>query len=368
MLASSTQVFWRGDFFDEAWQAYQPLQRGDLDGFWHHLPGYSAFVVLIGAPLALLAEPLGAETAALRLTALPGLVALAWLGAHLAAQAPPRARVLVVLLAAAGPLVHLTVDYGHPEDLLAAAAAVGAVLAARAGRITPAALLLVLAVLAKQWAILAVGPALLAAPHGHRRLALVAGGGILAVLAAQWFTVPVARAVMTTTNSFFHPHQVFWPFGLDTPAHLVADGHGVRMAPEWIIPLTRPLIVGVAIPLTLLAWRRRSDPLQLLALLFLLRCLLDPWNNSYYHLPLVLSLLAWEVQARRPWPVVTLAVTALIWLNFEVIADVTTDLPFLTYLAWTLPLAAVLLAYPRPSWLAGPSSAARRPSPSTSTP
>ncbi len=70
----------------------------------------------------------------------------------------------MLVLTAGGPLVLRAVLDGHPEDLLATAAVVGAVLTARSGRATAAALLLVIAVVAKQWAILGLGPALLAAP------------------------------------------------------------------------------------------------------------------------------------------------------------------------------------------------------------
>ena len=58
--------------------------------------------------------------------------------------------------------------------------------------------------------------------------------------------------------------------------------------------------------------------LLLLALLFLLRCVLDPWNIVYYELPFLLALLAWEALCRpeRP-PVLTLAATALVWITLQ---------------------------------------------------
>jgi hypothetical protein len=372
LLLSTRDVFWTGDFMDEAWPAYLALQEGDLGLFLRELPGYSGFTLLVGGPLAYLAGLLGGEeTAALRAVALPGIAALALLGAHLATQvADRRARVLVVLLAAAGPLVHLAIAAGHPEELLAAAATVGAVLVARHDRPVAAALLVVLAVLAKQWAVLAIGPALLALPATRPRIvfAALALAGTGAVIGAQTLLHPLSAEALTNTGPLFHPQQLFWPLGVDAPAWFAEAGHGERTAPAWLTTFTRPLIVGISVPLTLVAWRRRTDPLALLALLLLLRCLLDPWNLGYYHLPLVTALLALEVSERRPWPVLTLATTALVWLSFVTIDARTGDLPYLMYLAWTLPLAAVLLAYPRPSWLAGPSSAARPPSPSTSTP
>ena len=163
-------------------------------------------------------------------------------------------------------------------------------LAARSRPATAAALLLVTAVVAKQWAILGLAGAARRARR-HRRLALVAGAGILAVIAGEMLVHPMARATLTTTGDLFHPQQVWWPFGVDAPASFTAAGHGVRTSPAWLRPITHPLIVAIALPLSLAWWRRPSrdldDALALLALLFLLRCLLDPWNLGYYHLPLV---------------------------------------------------------------------------------
>ena len=74
-------------------------------------------------------------------------------------------------------------------------------------------------------------------------------------------------------------------------------------------------------PLGLLFWRRRrllrrEDALGLLALLLLLRCVLDPWNNDYYHAPFLLALLAWEALARDGWPRLTVLAGAALALTF----------------------------------------------------
>ncbi len=97
-------------------------------------------------------------------------------------------------------------------------------------------------------------------------------------------------------------------------------------------------------------WARGARPrdehlLLLLALLFLARCVFDPWNNVYYGLPFLLSLLAWEVCCRpeRP-PVLALAATAATWVTFEwAPLVVSPDLQSLVYLAWALPLGVVLV-------------------------
>jgi hypothetical protein len=389
LLTASRDVFWNGDFYLEAYPAYEALMGGDPGLFAQRLPGYSGFATLVGAPAALLTGALGGqETMVFRLTAVPGLAALAWLAVALGARARAaggRWWLLVAALAAGGPLVYRTLIDGHPEDLLASAAAVGAVLAARASRPTAAGLLLILAVVSKQWAVLAIGPALLAAPAGRARIALLAGAGLVLVLGTQVLVHPLSRANLTTTGALFHPHQLWWPFGVDATPAFVEAGHGERMAPGWLQGLTRPLIVGLGVALPAAWWLRagrerdRDDALALLALLFALRCLLDPWNLVYYHLPLVEALLAWEVLKRRDPPVLTIAATAAAWLTFVVYDARTGDGPWLAYLAWTLPLLGylghTLLARPRAAaplrsrrpWPVDPSSAARRSSPSTST-
>jgi hypothetical protein len=375
LFAGTRDVFWNGDFMVEAWPAYKLLMAGDVHGYLAHLPGYTGFVLTIGGPAAFLAGLIGGhETAAYRLSVLPALIALAWLAVVLTRHALDnglKGWPLVLLLTAAGPLVLRAIVDGHPEEVLATAAAVGAVLTARAGRPTAAALLLVGAVVAKQSAILAVGPALLAAPVGHRRLA---------VIGAEMLVHPMARGTLTSTGNLFHPQQIWWPFGVEPPASFTEAGHGLKTSPEWLRPITHPLIVAIAVPLSLAWWRRPNrnldDALALLALLFLLRCLLDPWNLGYYHLPLVTALIAWEVRRGRDWPLLGLAVSAATWFTFVMNDGRVSDRPFYIYMAWALPLLVLLarhlyvarapLPYRRP-WPVDPTSAGRLSSPSTST-
>jgi hypothetical protein len=140
------------------------------------------------------------------------------------------------------------------------------------------------------------------------------------------------------------------------------------MAPAWLMPLTHPLIVLLAFPLSALWWlrggrgaRHRDDALALLALLFLERCALDPWNLVYYHLPLVLALLAWEVRRDgRALPVLSLGVTLAAWLSFVTYAAHGGNGPFLAYFAWVLPLAGRL------GWVLYAASAERQRSASVS--
>ena len=201
---------------------------------------------------------------------------------------------MVLLLCAANPITWRAVEIGHPEELLGGALCVGAVLAGVARKPGLAGLLLGLALANKAWALLAIGPVLLALPAGRRKALLIAGA--LAIL----FTLPLLLAApasatpqgASASGSIFQPWQVWWFLGeMDLPR---PGGRIARTAPAWLSPIPHPLIVLLALPLSLLAARRKADPLALLALLLLLRCVLDPWNNVYYVLPCVLALAAWE--------------------------------------------------------------------------
>src|SRR5262249_9602785 len=145
-----------------------------------------------------------------------------------------------------------------------------------------------------------------------------------------------------TTGDQFHPHQIWWPLGVDAPAAFTAAGHGVKTSPLWLRPITHPLIVALAVPLSIAAWMRKGrnhdDAFALLALLFLLRIALDPWTLVYYQLPLVVALTAYEVRTHKEWPVLALAATAATWLTFVTYTERTTNGPFLAYMAWTIPL------------------------------
>jgi hypothetical protein len=355
LLAAGARDVWWSDFGTEALPAFEALARGDWRAFVALSPAYVGAMVL-RAPLAGPAGALGGgETAIFLAGALPCALALAALGAALARRAraaggPALGWVLVLALSAASPVAGLAVDFGHPEDLLAAAAAVGAVLAARDGRAVAAGALLGLAVATKQWAVLAVAPALLAAPAGRVRLAapaaLVVALVYLPVVLADPAQAVAKQASAATTGPLFHPHQLFWPLGVPATPEFLAAGHGTRMAPAWLAPLAHPLIVALALPLSALWWRRGGprrapdDALLLLALLFLARCALDPWNLVYYQLPMLLALLAWEVATRRPLPVLTLVATAATYASFVTYDATSGTGPYLVYLAWVVPLAA----------------------------
>jgi hypothetical protein len=310
--AGALEAAVEGDFKSESWPAYALLQGGDVDGFLAHVPGYSTFVLIVGAPAALVADLLGgSEKATLRAVSLLPAFALAGLAAVLAGQARATGNRWwpLIMFLACGPIALKAITYGHPEELLATAGVVGAVLAAVRGRVGVAGVLLVIAIAAKQWAVLAVAPVLLATST------LVSTGGIL------------------------HAQSLWWPLA---PGPSVNEYGSQALAPAWF-GISHPLIVALSVPICLAWWLRgssrvREDALLLLALLFLERCLLDPWNNVYYQLPLIVALLAWEVQRGERRPPLTMAVTLATWLSFAFFTRVGWA-PFLVYAAWSIPLA-----------------------------
>ncbi len=92
-------------------------------------------------------------------------------------------------------------------------------------------------------------------------------------------------------------------------------GLALVLATNWWAVLD-PVIVLAAIPLTALWWcsprRTPDDVLGLLALLFLMRGLLDPVNEAYDFVPFLLALIAWEGLTRRGLPFASLLSSAAI--------------------------------------------------------
>jgi hypothetical protein len=347
----SRDVFW-ADYGVEAWPAYSGFRSHGFGELFRLSPAYGGFVALIGAPLSLLG---GGMEAAFRLDAVPGLLLLAGLAVALAGRVRGHA-VVAIALTAGSPVAYLALRAGHPEDVLAAAAATAGVLAAVRGRATAAGALLALAVIAKQTAVLAILPAALALPRPKLRALAIPVATAAVVYGALHFVRPPGAHSGLSADSFFHPWQLWWPFGVPSDPAWEAAGHGAVTAPSWLAPIPHPLIVALALPLSALWWwrtgqdRRREDALALFALLALERCLLDPWNLGYYHLPLILALAAWETERRRA-PVISLAVTAAVWLTFKTLELREGLAPMLMYLAWALPLGAMLARtlYARPA-------------------
>jgi len=374
------------DYDTEARPSFEALVHGHLPEFLRLAPAYGGSLVE-RAPFALLPGLWGGgELAVYRAVALPCLVASAVLGVYLVArmrseQRSRLARAVALGVCVANPLTVRALELGHPEEVLGASLCVGAVLLAGRPSLSLsgsiwAGVMLGLAVANKEWALLALGPVLLAAPAG-RRLSCVAAASAVAAALLGPLALVGSSGFLTGTHAFatapsviFQPWQVFWFLGHHGPLVHGLFGEvkpGYRTAPAWAGALSHPLILATGLVLTLALWlqRRRAprpglapppaggpgagiiserDALLALALLLLLRCLLDTWDTAYYALPFIFALLAWEVRGpvSRP-PLLALGSTVLAWISFQWLPlHASADVQAAFFLAWTLPLAAVL--------------------------
>jgi hypothetical protein len=187
-------------------------------------------------------------------------------------------------------------------------------------------------------------------------LALVPGGSFAAS----------SSAAAAPPSAIFQPWQVWWFFGWHGALVHGLFGTpkvGYRTGPAWAGEISHPLIVVVGLGLAVLLWLQRRlrdrrsprapgrrtvserDALLLLALVLLLRCVLDTWNTGYYMIPFLLALLSWEAldPSRRP-PVLALVLVVLPWFAVEELSahGVSPDTQAAIYLIWTLSLAAAL--------------------------
>jgi len=377
-LALGALIGWVGlrtmaftDYEVELEPALLALRAGDVQAFLTGLPAYGGSVIL-RLPFVVFPDLWGGgDLAGFRAMAAPCLAAGAVLGVYLWRVAGRRgaglwARIAVLALCVANPLTLRALEIGHPEELTGAVLCVAAVLAAGAHRPVLAGVLVGLAVANKPWAVVAVAPVVLTLPGGRLRAlaaAAVAAGAILVpLMLLSGATAGATAAAARDSGMIFQPWQVWWFLG--EHGHVVtglyAEKSGYRAAPEWLGAVARPLVVLTPLALCLaLARRMRGRPWQdgllLLALVLLLRCLLDPWNVVYYELPFVLALLAWEVHARSGWPVLSLAATLASWVTLEQLTTVISpDLQAVAFLAWSVPCAvAMTVALAAPHRLRG---------------
>lgn len=215
----------------------------------------------------------------------------------------------VVVLSLVNPVSLRAIHFGHPEEVLGAALLAGAMVAAVARRPWLACVLLALAVLNKQWAVVGA-PAVvvvLVLTIGRERLRRPALGlaAILVLVIAPLLLVDAGSLVDLTRKmadlrgTRLLPAELWYSIG--GPA-----SNGLREMPDWVGVIARPLIVtmGVVVPLAF-ARQVRDNPLRrafpLLALVMLLRCALDPLDNGYYHVPFLIALLVADGIDGRFW-------------------------------------------------------------------
>jgi hypothetical protein len=230
---------------------------------------------------------------------------------------------------------------------------VGGVLAAYEERWTAAGILLGLAIASKQWALLALPVVAVTVPVAVLKKTVGTAIGTCALVMVPMIAGDPHRffEVMTSPSisaqGVVDPHSIWFPLAGHATAH-VFDGVTYVALPDRHLPgalasATHPLILVLAVVLSLAFTRshRRRDTsamFGLLALVFLLRCLLDPVTNTYYHVPFLAALALYEGHSRRQLPVLTLLVTAASLVHFGQDATSATWANIF-YLTWTVPLA-----------------------------
>jgi hypothetical protein len=373
-MAGCATIAWLGlygfawnDYEVEAAPSFDALAHGHLGEFLRLAPTYGGSLIE-RAPFALLPGLWGGGSLAVyRMVALPCLLAAAALGVFLVwrmrAQGHSRlARAVALSICVANPITLRALELGHPEEVLGGCLCVAAVLLAGRGRALAAGVVLGLAFANKQWALLAAGPVLLALP-GPLRPRCIAGAGAVAVAALAPLAIASssgfaasAHAIAAPVSPIFQPWQAWWFLGHH--GALVHGAFGVpklgyRVAPAWTSLVSHPLIVLLGFAIAIALWLRvrdralaLNDALLALALVLLLRCVLDTWDAVYYPLPFVLALLFWETHGTptRP-PALALLSTVLIWFSFLWLPEHwSPDAQAVFFLAWSLPLVGLLCA------------------------
>jgi hypothetical protein len=156
--------------------------------------------------------------------------------------------------------------------------------------------------------------------------------------------------VVSDSGVIFQPWQLWWFTGHhgEVVHGLYGVKEGYRASPGWIASVGHPVVILVPLVLSagVLATRRagaRRDALLLLALALLLRCVLDPWNIAYYHVPFLLALTAHEAYVRRRTPVAGLLASVAVYGTMVVVEPVVSpDVSAALYLAWAVPFTAAL--------------------------
>jgi hypothetical protein len=351
----------RTDYQIEAQGAVDALHDLRVHDFLAQAPAYAGSLVL-RAPFAVLPRLWGGGDLALyRSMALPGLLAAAIVGVFLFRRAIDlgcnRRAAWLALILVCGNLVGMpALKTGHPEELLGASLCLGAALAALGGRGTLSGVLLGLALANKPWAVIAVAPVLLLLDRGRWRTLAVCAGVAAVILVpltlGRGAGIDAAVATAHSTGGIFKPWQLWWFLGDHAgPVH-GSFGQllpGYRTGPDWLIRWSHPIVVVTPVLLCLayaLTTRRRATlehGLMLIAAAFFLRCLLDTWNTTYYVLPCVFALAAWELHVRRRAPVFALAVSVFTWFTIVIATPaVSADVEAVIYLVWALPMAALL--------------------------
>lgn len=348
------------DFCNDAAQAVRAVADGDLGRFADTQPTMGPVSVFLRGAVVAVAQPqAGDDTTDYRWGALACLVAAALLAGWIASRAPPgrwapAAALLFPLLVVLNPGTVRMLDFGHPEEVLCAVLAMAAVVAAGTRATLAAAVLLGVALATKQWALLAAGPVLVAAPRAEwARVAAIA------VAVAVALSLPAAlgnterfidaNADVVADQADLTPGNVWWPARVRFAEAELAPGLARYKPPEIAKKLAHPFVPVLAFAISAFAAFRVRRPdlntaLLAVSLIMLLRCLLDPYTFSYHHVPFLIALLAWEVAGRGRVPLVAATGGALLYLtSYSLSGRDDPDALNRFYLGWAIPFALLLV-------------------------
>lgn len=350
------------DTCDYAGPPIDALAKGDVNTFFETQPVMGSVSLLLRTPMVALANAVdGDPLTAYRLGALICVLFAAGFALMLARSMAKRgqkpvAQAVVLALIAGGPFTVQALRWGHPEELLAAALCVGGVIAAARQRPGLAGALLGLAFATKLWAWLAFLPALIVVANAMRVRFLVTAAGTAALFAVPMLLGDPARFIdqirhYSMAGNGLTPTNVWWVYGSEAGVSVSGGStSNAYVVPELIGSMAHLLILAIAIGLVAAYWskwreREPMDVLLLVALIFLLRCMLDPLTYSYHHLPFFVALVSFEALRRRGLPYVSLVVAGFVYAMTKWIEAQPEPNPTAMnrlYLAWAIPVGAYL--------------------------
>jgi hypothetical protein len=352
-----------GDYPGDGGPALTALLHGNLQELSAAKPAMGTFSLILRLPFAGLAYLGGSPTelSVYRWGAVPCVAAFALLGVWLADIARSRGTGLsgqaaIVAVFVFNPFVASAVALGHPEELLTASLAIGAVVAAAEGRTVLTIWLLGLALATKQWAVIAVLPVLITLGT-HRVRALAASAAVAGAVTLPAI-VGSPGAFLTNQLALAHEHYLepsgqswFYELAGRVTLHLPHGlvHRGPRL-PAPLVGLLHPLIIGLALGVAaILARRLRSGGdldrvFAAVGLVFLLRCTLDTETMTYYHAPLFAGLVAWDAMRGERLPLRGLAAAGLGYVVIDRLSGyaVGSDVSAFAYLGATAGLAVAL--------------------------
>jgi Glycosyltransferase family 87 len=348
---------WPSDYPGDAGDPINALIHFRLHDFLEARPAMGPLSLIFRAPFAALAQltqgpdPLRLYNDAYRFGIFPCLVAAGAFGLWLARlmrerNAPRIERFAVASLCVVSPSVLDALRLGHPEEILGATLACAGLVFGLRGHPWLALGLAGLTVANKQWGVLVVVPIALTMGRAQIRRGLALLAGVVAVLVIPLLAVDAAsmwtslKAMADIRGTFVLPPNVWFPL----TEHTAGFDPGHNHLPAWLGIVARPLLVAIciAVPL-LLARHARQDPLRripaVLALVLLLRCMLDPLDNSSYHVPFFMAVITMSALGGSLAP--TLVATAAIWLTRR-FGEISPAALSAWYIAWTVPFAVYL--------------------------